>query len=162
MKSKHWDDSAFIITYRESGGWYDHVPPPKINGKTYGFRVPTLIISPYAKKGYVDNTLYDASSILKFIEYNYNILAMGKRDADANNMMQAFNFTKEPREPLILKSDYVRNLTQEIKINMDKSKSVTIVYLVYLTILPIIAIIGFVIYWTVYRRQNKPDLVHRK
>ena len=61
MKSKHWEDSVFIITYQESGGWYDHASPPKIDGQQYGFRVPTLIISPFAKKGYVDHTIYDVT-----------------------------------------------------------------------------------------------------
>ena len=56
VKSKHWNDSAFILTYRESGGWYDHVAPPQIDKKGYGFRVPMLVISPYAKKGYIDRS----------------------------------------------------------------------------------------------------------
>ena len=73
MKSKHWNDSAFIITYRESGGWYDHVPPPISDGQPFGFRLPTLVISPFSKAGYVDSTLYDVTSILKFIEYNYGL-----------------------------------------------------------------------------------------
>lgn len=162
MKSQHWDDSAFIVTYRESGGWYDHVPPPKIEGETYGFRVPALIISPYAKKGFIDNTLYDASSVLKFIEDNYNITALGKRDARANNMLQAFDFIKEPSEPLVLKTGYIKNLNQEKMKNMAKGKSVTLVSLVYFTILPVIAVIGFVIFWVGNRRQNSPDLTQGK
>ena len=162
MKSKHWDDSAFIITYRESGGWYDHVPPPKAGDQTYGFRVPALIISPYSKVGFVDNTLYDASSILRFIEYNYNISSIGKRDAMANNMLNAFDFTKEPRDPLTLKSGYVKNLSQEMNKNIIKSKTVPIVNLIYLTILPSIAIIGFAIFWLGYRRLDKSNLVPEK
>ena len=70
MKSKHWEDSVFIITYQESGGWYDHASPPKIDGQQYGFRVPTLIISPFAKKGDVDHTISDVTSSLTFIENN--------------------------------------------------------------------------------------------
>jgi phospholipase C len=162
MKSKHWDDSAFIVTYRESGGWYDHVPPPRVDGQPYGFRVPALIISPYSKVGFVDNTLYDASSILKFIEYNYNVSSIGKRDAEANNLLNAFNFTMEPRDPLTLKSGYVKNLNQEINKNMIKNKNVYIVNLIYFTILASIAIIGFVIFWLGYRRHGKSNIVPEK
>ena len=162
MKSKHWEDSAFIVTYRESGGWYDHVPPPRVDGQPYGFRVPALIISPYSKVGFVDNTLYDASSILKFIEYNYNVSSIGKRDAVANNLLNAFNFTMEPRDPLTLKSGYVKNLNQEMNKNMMKNKNVYIVNLIYFTILASIAIIGFVIFWLGYRRHGKSHIVPEK
>ena len=162
MKSKHWEDSAFIVTYRESGGWYDHVPPPRVDGQPYGFRVPALIISPYSKVGFVDNTLYDASSILKFIEYNYNVSSIGKRDAVANNLLNAFNFTMEPRDPLTLKSGYVKNLNQEMNKNMMKNKNVYIVNLIYFTILASIAIIGFVIFWLGYRRHGKSNIVPEK
>jgi phospholipase C len=161
MESKHWNDSAIIVTYRESGGWYDHVRPPKIGENTYGFRVPALIISPYAKKGYIDSTLYDASSVLKFIEYNYNISSLGKRDADANNMLHAFDFTKAPREPLNLKTGFIKNLSLEVKKNIDKSKSVKIVTFIYLVTLPILAIIGFIIFWIVYRKERKSRLIRR-
>jgi phospholipase C len=162
MKSKHWDDSAFIVTYRESGGWYDHVPPPKVDGQTYGFRVPAFIISPYSKVGFVDSTLYDASSILKFIEYNYNISSIGKRDAAANNLLNAFDFTKEPRDPLILNSGIVKNLNLEMNKNIIKSKYVFVVNLIYLAVLPSIAIIGFVIFWLGYRRPDKSNLISDK
>jgi phospholipase C len=120
-----------------------------------------LIISPYAKKGYIDSTLYDASSVLKFIEYNYNISSLGKRDADANNMLQAFDFTKAPREPLNLKTGFIKNLSLEVKKNIDKSKSVKIVTFIYLVTLPILAIIGFIIFWIVYRKEHKSRLVRR-
>jgi phospholipase C len=157
MKSKHWDDSTFIITFRESGGWYDHVLPPKIDGLEYGFRVPALIISPYAKKGFVDNTLYDASSILRFIEYNYNVSAIGKRDAMANNLLNAFDFQNNPREPLTLSSRYIKNLNDEINKNLVKSKDVKLVSLIYLTTLLAIPIIGFAIFFISYRRRRKHE-----
>jgi phospholipase C len=159
MKSNHWDDSVFIITYRESGGWYDHVPPPRTGDQAYGFRVPALIISPYSKVGFVDNTLYDASSILRFIEYNYNLSSIGKRDAVANNLLNAFNFTKEPRDPLTLKSGYIKSLNLEMNKNIMKSKNVSVVNLIYLIILPSIAIIGFIIFWLGRRKLGKSNLV---
>jgi phospholipase C len=152
MKSKHWNDSAIIITYRESGGWYDHVSPPIIDGQTYGFRVPTLIISPFAKRGYVDDTLYDVTSILKFIEYNYNLSSLAKRDADANNILNAFDFTKLPREPIILNPDIVQIVDQKTENIADNNKNVTKVSLLYLAIIPLIPSVGLIIWWFGHRR----------
>ncbi|HJU79486.1 MAG TPA: hypothetical protein VJ599_07990, partial [Nitrososphaeraceae archaeon] len=108
------------------------------------------------------NTLYDASSILKFIEYNYNISSIGKRDAAANNLLNAFDFTKEPRDPLILNSGYVKNLNLEMNKNIMKSKNVFIVNLIYLAILPSVAIIAFFIFWLGYKRPDKSNLVSDK
>ena len=63
-----WDSSAYIITYDEHGGYFDHVSPPQVDAFGLGVRIPTWIVSPWAKKGYLDPTLYDSTSILKFIE----------------------------------------------------------------------------------------------
>jgi len=124
MKSKHWNDSVFIIMYSESGGWYDHVSPPKIDGKSYGFRVPALVISPFAKKGFVDSTLYDVTSILKFIEYNYALSPITKRDAAANNMFNSFDFTIPPGKPL-----YIEKISRErLLTKSDDVNGINIVY----------------------------------
>jgi phospholipase C len=66
--SSAWDSSVYIITYDESGGFFDHVPPPQLDAYGLGIRVPTWIISPFAKNAHVEGTLYEHSSILKFIE----------------------------------------------------------------------------------------------
>jgi len=149
MKSKHWDDSAFIITYRESGGWYDHVPPPAVNGQQYGFRVPTLIVSPFAKKGYLDSTLYDVTSVLKFIEYNYGLPALSTRDAKANNMLNAFDFAQSPREPLESSSGRPPNATQEngrvIHKYVDSIYTVKFVYLIVLWLIPVIGVLVWIL-----------------
>jgi phospholipase C len=63
MASELWDKSAFLITYDDWGGWFDHVPPPQIDRYGYGFRVPALLVSPYAKRGYIDSTTLDYTSI---------------------------------------------------------------------------------------------------
>ncbi len=152
MKSKHWKDSTFIITYRESGGWYDHVPPPIIDSEAHGFRIPTLIISPFSKKGYVDNTFYDAASILKFIEYNYGLSPLAKNDANTNNILNAFDFTRPPREPLTLNSFTIQHVNQESKKNIDKSDNVIKVYFVYFIIISSIPAIGLIIWRSAYRR----------
>src|SRR6266699_2135836 len=68
QSSSAWDSSAYFITYDESGGFFDHVPSPQLDSYGLGFRVPTWVISPHAKKAHVEPTLYEHSSLLKFIE----------------------------------------------------------------------------------------------
>jgi len=97
MQSDAWDSSALFITYDDWGGWYDHVPPPQVDDRGYGFRVPALLVSPYARMGHVDHTLLDHTSILKFIEENWNIPPLAERDARANNLTPAFDFSNPPR-----------------------------------------------------------------
>jgi len=62
MRSTAWDSSLFFVTWDDWGGWYDHVAPPAVDADGYGFRVPGIIVSPYARRGYVDNTTYDFTS----------------------------------------------------------------------------------------------------
>ena len=68
MNSKSWKKSAYILTYDESGGFFDHVPPPQVDAYGFGPRVPTWVISPYARRGHLEGTLYEHSSTLKFLE----------------------------------------------------------------------------------------------
>ncbi len=104
MQSDSWDSSAFFLTYDDWGGWYDHVPPPQIDERGYGFRVPSLLVSPYARKGRIDHTLLDHTSILKFIEENWNIPPLAERDAKANNFTSSFNFSASPRSAVFISS----------------------------------------------------------
>ena len=104
MQSKSWKSSAFFLTYDDWGGWYDHVAPPQVDDRGYGFRVPSLLVSPYARKGHVDHTLLDHTSILKFIEENWNIPPLAQRDAKANNFTSAFDFSSAPRSPVFVPS----------------------------------------------------------
>lgn len=148
MKSKHWHDSVFILTYRESGGWYDHVRPPVINGEPYGFRVPTLIISPFAKKGYVDNTVYDTTSILKFIEYNYGLSPLSARDANANNLLNAFNFNQTPQNASIFNASVIGGVEDGSDGNIQ-SYNATSVYYLYIIIFCSMILIGLIFWrWT--------------
>ena len=107
MQSQFWRSSAVFITWDDYGGWYDHVPPPQVDKYGYGFRVPCLIISPYAKQGFIDPTLADHSSILKFIETVFNLRPLAARDAAASNLLEAFDFSQTPRAPLILPGSYL-------------------------------------------------------
>ena len=95
MLSQYWKDTAIFITYDDFGGWYDHVAPPVIDRWGPGGRVPLLVISPYARKGYIDSTFYDTTSLLKFIETRWNLEALGERDAAAADLTNLFDFTQE-------------------------------------------------------------------
>jgi phospholipase C len=102
MASPYWNSTAIFITWDDWGGWYDHVPPPQVDSLGYGFRVPCLIISPYAKPGFIDHTQSDFTSTLKFIETVYSLPPLASRDALANNLMEAFDFSQAPSRPLVL------------------------------------------------------------
>ena len=99
MRSDFWSSSAFLLTYDDWGGWYDHVAPPVVDEHGYGFRVPTLLVSPYARQGQVDSTVLDFTSILKFVEENWGLEPLAERDANANSIASAFDFAQEPRQP---------------------------------------------------------------
>jgi phospholipase C len=91
-RSRYWPSSAIIVTYDENGGFWDHVPPPRFDRWGPGSRVPAIVISPYAKRGFVDHTPYDTTSILKFIEWRFGLRPLTGRDARANNLLTAFRF----------------------------------------------------------------------
>jgi acid phosphatase len=86
-------DAVIIITYDENGGFWDHVAPPVVDKKWGpGTRVPAIIISPFAKKGYVDHTQYETVGILSFIEKRWGLAPLADRDKNANPFTNAFNF----------------------------------------------------------------------
>jgi phospholipase C len=91
-RSKIWASSAIIVTYDENGGYWDHVAPPKLDRWGPGIRVPTVIISPFAKRHHIDHTFYDTTSILRLIEERFGVAPLGERDAKANDLRAAFDF----------------------------------------------------------------------
>jgi phospholipase C len=102
MNSSYWNSTAIILTWDDYGGFYDHVPPPQIDKYGLGFRMPTLIISPYAKPGYIDHTQYQFESTLKFIEWRFNLPALTDRDKHASNLLNAFDFNQKQNPPQIV------------------------------------------------------------
>ena len=84
-----WKSSVVIVTFDENGGYWDHVAPPVVDRWGPGVRIPTIIISPFAKKHFVDHTVYDTTSILAFIEKRFNLKPLGTRDASANALSNA-------------------------------------------------------------------------
>jgi phospholipase C len=79
MRSSAWNSSAFMLLYDDWGGWYDHVAPPQVDAFGYGLRVPGLLVSPFAKTGFIDNTQLDFTSVLKFIESNWSVASLISR-----------------------------------------------------------------------------------
>jgi phospholipase C len=85
----NWPDTVVIVTYDENGGFWDHVSPPSADRWGPGTRIPTLVISPLAKKGFVDHTVYDTTSITALIEHRWGLAALGTRDAAAADLTNA-------------------------------------------------------------------------
>jgi phospholipase C len=102
MKSPLWDSTLVILTWDDFGGFYDHVPPPRADYLAYGPRVPTIMISPYARKHYVDHTRYDFSSILRYIEDKYHLARLGAYDVNAKSITGSLDFSQAPTPPLQL------------------------------------------------------------
>ena len=95
--SQYWDNTVILITWDDWGGWYDHVPPTVINSYEYGFRVPLIVVSPFAKPGYVSHVTHDFGSILNFIEQVYHLPSLGYADALADDLSDCFDFHRHNR-----------------------------------------------------------------
>lgn len=139
MQSKYWKNSLFILTYSGSGGWYDHVPPPQDLNYERGFRVPTMFISPYSIEGLIDSTFYDTMSLLKFIEYNFGINPINARDLSSNNILNAFDFTQQPKNS----TEIVSNLLEKYETTITNTtifniENIHFIFNIYLYILILI------------------------
>ena len=102
-ESAYWSDTAIIITWDDWGGWYDHVKPPIINdgiswgsGYVYGFRVPLIVVSPYARPAYISHKPHDFGSILNVIEEVFGLPSLGYADAYTNDLSDCFDFGQTP------------------------------------------------------------------
>jgi len=117
MRSPEWKSTAIFLTWDDWGGFYDHVPPPQVDSLGYGIRVPGLVISPYAKHGYIDHQTLSFGAYLKFIEdvflhgQRLNPKTDGRPDSRPDvrenspmlgNLMNDFDFSQPPRAPMIL------------------------------------------------------------
>jgi len=137
--SPQWERIAFFITYDEHGGFHDHVPPPKAPDAhadqgfdQLGFRVPGLVIGPWAKKGHVSHTVYDHTSMLAFIEHLFQVDPMSERDAAADPMRDCFDWdalaANTPHEPIMLdpiEASEEELYTEECVTNGDDLRSKT-------------------------------------
>lgn len=91
IRSPVWKSSAFIMTYDEGGGFFDHVPPPQLDAYGAGMRVPAFVVSPWAKRGYISGQLYEHSSILKFIERHFGLPTLASVNHRFDSSTPAFN-----------------------------------------------------------------------
>jgi phospholipase C len=107
FKSSVWPSTVFLFTYDEWGGFFDHVPPPKActyndaaatgpEGDHYGFRVPVYAVSPFSRRGYVSHSIHSHTSILRFIQLVFDLPAINYRDANADAMLDMFDFNCAP------------------------------------------------------------------
>jgi len=102
--SSYWANTTIIVTWDDWGGWYDHVPPPKViadgtswgSGYVYGFRVPLIVISPYAKAGYISHVNHDFGSILNLMEEAFGLASLGYADVYADDLSDCFNYNQTP------------------------------------------------------------------
>jgi len=115
--SEIWESSATFLTWDDWGGFYDHVLPPKVDDNGYGLRVPSLVISPYARHGYIDHQTLSFDAYLKLIEDRFldgqrlDPSTLGRPDSrptvreevsGLGDLTDAFNFQQHPRDPVIL------------------------------------------------------------
>ncbi len=103
MSSSYWNKVAIFVTWDDWGGFYDHVQPPVVDVYGLGPRVPLLVISPFAKPGYISGQQGEFSSFCKFVEVNWSLPNLGQRDALAatSDLMDYFDFSQAPRPPLL-------------------------------------------------------------
>jgi phospholipase C len=101
--SAYWADTAVIVTWDDWGGWYDHVVPTVVDdgvswgsGYVYGFRVPLIVVSPYAKASYISHVTHDFGSIVKFIETTFALPSLGYADGRADDLSDCFDLTQAP------------------------------------------------------------------
>ncbi len=111
MRSPAWGSTVIFLTWDDFGGFYDHVAPPHSDQFGFGPRVPLIIISPFAKAGFISHTTYELSSVLKFIELRFGLKPLTDRDSAANDLMDSFDFNQHPLPPLILNTHKCPPLT---------------------------------------------------
>ena len=127
MRSPNWSSTAIFLAWDDWGGFYDHVVPPYVDQSSYGIRVPALVVSPYAKRGYIDHQTLSFDAYLKFIE---DLFLNGQRldprtDGRPDprpyvrenvpilgDLAQDFDFDQTPRKPLLL-DPYPRGLRKQ-------------------------------------------------
>jgi phospholipase C len=92
--SQFWNSTVIFITWDDWGGWYDHVPPPQVDNMGLGFRVPLIVVSPYAKKGYISSQVHEFSGFLRYTEEVFTLPSLGNRDAAADDFADCFDYTQ--------------------------------------------------------------------
>jgi phospholipase C len=138
MRSPDWQSSAIFLTWDDWGGFYDHVVPPRVDEHGYGLRVPGLVISPYAKKGYIDHQVLSFDAYLKFIEDDFldgqrlNPQTDGRPDPRPDvredvpilgDLTKDFDFRQAPRPPLVLPTHPTTDLLAPSRTTPDRGRA---------------------------------------
>jgi phospholipase C len=153
MESQYWHSSAIIITWDDYGGFYDHVPPPQVDAYGLGFRVPALVVSPWAKHGFVDHTQYELASMLRLAEESFNLPTLGVRDLKTNDMMNSFDFNQVPQPTLIESANFVgpapetTTTTHTTAISDSIQLDPTPTYLFLAVVLVIVVVATYLVGW---------------
>jgi phospholipase C len=145
IESREWKSSAFLLAYDDWGGWYDHVKPPQVDRYGYGFRVPAILVSPYAKRGVVDHTTLDFASILRFIGDNWGLKPLASRDARANSIVSGFDFSKPPRAAEF--TARTRGTSKESSVKRD------LIYVLYFSAIGLPVVLAG---WALWRSRGRP------
>jgi phospholipase C len=103
MRGPDWDSTAIVLTWDDFGGFYDHVPPPHVDIYGLGPRVPALLISPWARPGFIDSAPLEFSSVLRMIERVHGMAPLADRDRIAGDLLEAFDFGGAPRPAMPLR-----------------------------------------------------------
>lgn len=159
MESRQWWHSAFFWSYDTSGGWFDHVRPPRLAGSQLGLRVPAILVSPYAPDGRVNHQLFDPSSALRFIEWNWWLGPLARSDATAPNLATAFDFAARPRPPVLIAGGTALRSSLPPPARLPRP-DVALVYLLYL--LAVGAALGLVALASVVSRSSSVATRHKR
>src|SRR3984957_19165 len=94
--SPFWDSTVIFVSWDDWGGWYDHVSPPQVDKMGLGFRVPLIVVSPYAKKGYISHVTHESGGFLRYMEEGFDLPSLGTRDSIGDAFSDCFDYAQPP------------------------------------------------------------------
>jgi phospholipase C len=106
--SPFWDSTTIFIAWDDWGGWYDHVPPPQVDDMGLGFRVPVIVVSPYAKHGYVSHVTHESGGFLRYTEEVFNLPSLGTRDSVSDDFSDCFDYSQKPAPYVHVRTSHTR------------------------------------------------------
>jgi phospholipase C len=148
MQSPEWGHTALLLTYDDSGGWYDHVKPPTVGGQSLGIRVPAILVSPYARPGHVDHTQLDTASIPGFIDQVFGLGTLSPPVEVAGSLVSAVDIHQHPISPAIGPSQGAAAVIPR--------PAVATIYLLYLGALAAAAVLVAIAFRQYRRRDLRP------
>jgi phospholipase C len=95
-QSPFWNNTTIFISWDDWGGFYDHVPPPQVDAMGLGFRVPVIVVSPYAKRGYISHVTHESGGFLRYMEEVFDLPSLNTRDAISDDFRDCFDYTQDP------------------------------------------------------------------